>query len=126
MKPIMLIRVDARAALPVYEQIRQQIERMVVAGTLAKGSRLPTIRQLSTDLGIAKGTVAKAYGLLEAATIIESRGHKGTFVLSASKPSADAGVEAQVAADAFVVTARQAGLTLEQASECVEAAWHRF
>jgi DNA-binding transcriptional regulator YhcF (GntR family) len=47
---------------------------------LPPGSRLPTIRQLAADLGIAAGTVARAYRELEAAGIIVTRGRHGTHI----------------------------------------------
>ena len=77
----MIIAVDPNRALPVYEQVREQIKRMVASGTLQAGTRLPTIRQLATDLGLAKGTIERAYELLEADTVIEMRGREGSFVL---------------------------------------------
>ncbi len=52
----MIIAVDPDHPLPVYEQVREQVVRMVAAGTLQAGVRLPTIRQLAQDLGLAKGT----------------------------------------------------------------------
>ena len=57
----MILSVDPDRALPVYEQVREQIKRMVAAGTLQAGTRLPTIRQLAADLGLAKGTIERAY-----------------------------------------------------------------
>jgi len=120
----MILRIDARAALPVYEQIREQVTRMAVLGTLPAGTRLPTIRQLAADLGIAKGTVAKAYSLLESTAVVESRGHKGTFVLGPDRAD-DLGAAAGLrdAAEAYVVSARQAGRDLEAALEELRAAW---
>ncbi len=123
----MILRVDADLALPVYEQIREQITRMAVTGTLTEGTRMPTIRQLANDLKLAKGTVAKAYALLESSGVVESRGHKGTF-LAAIAPGeglsrkAVAG-ELGAAADAFVVAARQLGVTGDEAVAAVQRHW---
>jgi DNA-binding transcriptional regulator YhcF (GntR family) len=74
------ISVDLRSAIPPYEQIRSQISALIVTGTLQSGSRLPTVRSLAADLGIAVGTVARAYKELEAAGLIESRRRNGTVV----------------------------------------------
>lgn len=123
----MILRVDPSQALPVYEQIRQQVTRMAVTGTLAPGTRLPTIRQLAADLGLAKGTVAKAYELLELSAVVESKGHKGTFVRDLGPaPGASAGEVAdglREAAEAFVVAARQLGTELDQAHAALDDAW---
>lgn len=76
----MLMEVDHRDPTPVYEQIRGQMARMVAAGTLPAGTRLPTIRQLAADLGVAKGTVARAYEMLLRDGIAQADGRHGTVV----------------------------------------------
>lgn len=119
----MIIRIDADLALPVYEQIREQVVRMTVAGTLEEGSRLPTIRQLAKDLHLAKGTVAKAYALLEAASVVESRGHKGTFVLPLGRQThVDDGALGR-AAEAFATTSRQLGASLDDSISELRDRW---
>ncbi len=130
----MILRVDATAALPVYEQIRAQVIRMVLAGTLAPGTRLPTIRQLANDLQVAKGTVAKAYALLEEGSVIETRGRRGSFTLPPPAPPATADhppdaampVELDEAADAFVVAARQLGVDLDDATSALAHRWSQL
>ncbi|MFM9273712.1 GntR family transcriptional regulator, partial [Pseudarthrobacter sp. NKDBFgelt] len=74
------ITVDLRSATPPYEQIRSQISSLIALGALAPGSRLPTVRSLAADLGIAAGTVARAYKELEAAGLVDSRRRGGTVV----------------------------------------------
>ena len=76
----MIVTVDSDSAIPPYEQIRSQIETMVRAGTLTAGAQLPPIRRLAGDLGVASGTVARAYRELEAAEILITRGRHGTQV----------------------------------------------
>ena len=46
---------------------------------------MPTIRQLASDLKLAKGTVAKAYALLEELEVLETLGRKGSFILNPTK-----------------------------------------
>ncbi len=50
------ITVDLDSALPPYEQIRAQVASLISLGELAAGSKLPTVRALATDLGVAAGT----------------------------------------------------------------------
>ena len=122
-----LISVDPSIPLPVYEQLREQIVRMVAAGTLEAGHRLPTIRQLAADLGLAKGTVAKAYEMLESESVIATRGRKGSFVLGAPQHSeADriAGLASPI--DALVVTAKQLGADIDEVRAALDRAWDRF
>ncbi|MGO2052724.1 GntR family transcriptional regulator [Glutamicibacter sp. 287] len=74
------IFVDLDAAVPPYEQIRTQISSLISLGELPAGSKLPTVRALATDLGVASGTVARAYKELEATGLVSSRRRAGTVV----------------------------------------------
>ncbi len=76
----MIIEIDERSPLPPYEQLRSQVAAMVQAGDLTEGTRLPSIRQLANDLGVAGGTVARAYRELESAGVVHTRGRHGTVV----------------------------------------------
>jgi DNA-binding transcriptional regulator YhcF (GntR family) len=74
------VRVDTTSPVPPYEQIRAQLANLIGSGRLAEGERLPTVRQLAADLGLAAGTVARAYRELEAASLIRTRRGAGTRV----------------------------------------------
>ncbi len=65
---------------PPADQIHDQIRGLVATGLLAADERLPSVRQLAKDLGVAPGTVAKAYRALEAAGFLISRTGSGTRV----------------------------------------------
>ena len=103
------ITVDVRAATPPYEQIRSQIAAYVDAGLLAEGTRLPTMRALSADLGVATGTVARAYAELEAAGLVASRRRTGT-VVTGSRPAVPAEERLQRLADDLAAQARASGV----------------
>jgi DNA-binding transcriptional regulator YhcF (GntR family) len=120
----MMLDVDPSSALPVYEQIRQQITRMAVSGVLKPGTRLPTIRQLANDLALAKGTVAKAYALLESSSVVETRGHRGTFIVDTAHQDIDDTENGLAeAAAAFAVAARQYGVDLDTALDELRHQW---
>jgi len=76
----MIVRIDDHSAIPPYRQLVDQMLALIAAGTLPVGQRLPPVRQLAADLGLANGTVARAYRILEEADILETSGRKGTFV----------------------------------------------
>ncbi|WP_245953775.1 GntR family transcriptional regulator [Arthrobacter silvisoli] len=101
------ISVELRSAVPPYEQIRSQISSLIAIGSLAPGSRLPTVRSLAADLGIAAGTVARAYKELETAGLIESRRRNGTVVLA---PGDAPPPEVLAAVEHLAETARKAGV----------------
>lgn len=123
----MMIVVDPGVPLPVYEQIREQVVRLVASGTLGPGHRLPSIRQLASDLGLAKGTVARAYELLDAESVIETRGRSGSFVVESPAVSgADRTVALDAAAEALVVIARQVGVEIDSVRRALDEAWARI
>ena len=75
------ISVDLGSPTPPYEQIRLQISALIAAGGLTAGTRLPAVRSLAADLGLAAGTVARAYKELEQSGLIETRRRNGTVVV---------------------------------------------
>ncbi|WP_320781363.1 GntR family transcriptional regulator [Streptomyces sp. CRN 30] len=102
-----------------YEQVRAQISEQARAGTLPVGYRLPTVRGLAEQLGLAAGTVAKAYRALEADGVIETRGRNGTFVAAAGSAAER---EAAGAAAAYAERVRRLGLGEEEALAAVRDA----
>jgi DNA-binding transcriptional regulator YhcF (GntR family) len=86
-----IVRVDPASPLPAYEQLRAQIADLIAGGALAAGAQLPTIRQLATDLDLAKDTVARAYEVLERDGLVERQGRRGTTVAdrASAMPSFD-------------------------------------
>lgn len=110
------VQIDLRSPVPPFEQIRAQIAGQIAAGALHDGDRLPTVRDLASDLGVAVGTVQRAYRELEAAGQVLSRRRHGTTVLasSAAASSSDArpGRTATLtAAQELVRAARREGLS---------------
>lgn len=77
-----MISIDYKNRLPIYEQLVENIKKLVLNGLLAVDSQLPSVRQLSTDLGINPNTVQKAYMTLEQQGVLYSVPGKGSFVCS--------------------------------------------
>jgi len=111
------LAVDPSSGVPPFEQVRDGIRAQVDAGTLEAGIRLPPVRTLADDLGLAPGTVARAYKELEALGVVETRGRAGTFV-------AGSGVERSLreAASSHVACVRTLGLTDDEALDAVRRA----
>ena len=123
----MKIVVDTENGVPPWRQVHDQVIRAVTAGALPEGARLPPIRQLARDLGLASGTVARAYRELEADAVIATRGRRGTFVHSevVDEPAAHpfAADAAKASAAGYVQTVRRLGLSSQEALRLVENAW---
>ena len=113
------IVVDLEAAEPPFEQVRAQLAGLIATGRLLPGDRLPTVRALAADLGLATNTVARAYKELESAGLVETRSRAGTVVASGEHA-----VEAAlgVLAARYVAAARAAGVTDASAVEIVRRA----
>lgn len=123
---VTLLRIDAGGAVAPYEQLRSQLARMIAEGELTAGQKLPTVRQLAADLGLAANTVARCYRELEVDGIISTQGRRGTFVRSSildGNGESPVPADAQTAATQFASTARAMGLTLAETTRLVESAW---
>ena len=80
------IRIDLASPVPAYQQIVAALRALLVAGELKPGYRLPTVRQLATDLGIHHNTVAEAYRALAAEGWLDLRRRVGASVLARPAP----------------------------------------
>jgi DNA-binding transcriptional regulator YhcF (GntR family) len=109
--------VDGRSSTPIFEQLRVGVIAAVSDGRLAPGARLPTVRELAADLGLAVNTVARTYRELETAGIVETRGRNGTFV--ARRDPTDAAMAA--AARVYAEKARALGVGLALARSYLDA-----
>ncbi|MBO1413955.1 GntR family transcriptional regulator [Streptomyces sp. FH025] len=115
----MQLSVDPAAATPPYEQIRAQIAEQARSGALPAGLRLPTVRALAEELGLAAGTVARAYRELEADGVVETHGRRGTLIAATGDAAHRLAVEA---AAEFAARANRLGLSREDALAAVVTA----
>ena len=111
----LVLTLDPDDPTPPYEQLRRQLADLITAGQLSPGDRLPALRQLAGDLGVAVGTVARTYRELEQDGLLTSRRGGGTRVAAAGRtPSKDRRqLLSDMAAD-FVNRARSLGFTDEE------------
>lgn len=113
------VTLDMTAATPPYEQVRAQLAGHIRAGALRQGDKLPVVRALAADLGVATNTVARAYRELEAGGLVTTRRRVGTIVKAAASP---AGPELQRRAVALVEEARATGLSDDAVIDLVRGA----
>ena len=114
-----MLRINPKSSVPAFEQLRTNVIEQVRSGELPPGTRLPTVRKLAESLGIAPGTVARAYRELELAKIIETRGRHGSFIAATGDATQQA---AQLAAIAYLEQTARLGLTREEALAVVASA----
>jgi DNA-binding transcriptional regulator YhcF (GntR family) len=116
---IMILHVDPELPTPPYEQVRSQIAALARDGVLTAGTRLPTVRQLAGDLGVAVNTVARAYRELESAGLVRTEGRHGTFV---THRAAGVPAEAERLAARYAEETQRLGVAPVQALGLVRAA----
>jgi len=117
-----ILEVDQGSPIPPYEQLRQQITALVLANALAPGDRLPSIRQLANDLGIAGGTVARAYRELESDGVVATHGRHGTVIEGPPRGAAPHS-DLLGAARSYADAASRTGASLEDALTAVRVAY---
>ena len=101
---------DPASKMPPYAQLRSQIEALLRRGALVPGERVPPVRELAADLGLATNTVARAYRELEGAGLLVGRGRLGTFVAEAlPEPPSDTRARLAGAARTYAARARRLG-----------------
>ncbi|WP_327270855.1 GntR family transcriptional regulator [Streptomyces sp. NBC_01224] len=107
------VSVSHASPVPPYEQLRAQLADLISIGRLTQGDRLPSVRQLASDLGLANNTVVRAYRELETAGLVKSRRGSGTQVIA---PAATTDMKAKLAEHAsnYAAAARQLNATDEE------------
>lgn len=113
------LTVDPASAVPPYEQLRQSVAAAVAEGRLVAGTKLPTVRALAAQLGLAVNTVAKAYRELEQAGVVQTKSRAGTVVSAAGD---QARAKVAEAARIYANVVRANGFTDDDALRYVQAA----
>ena len=113
-----LLTINAADASPPFEQIRRQLTLLIETGELVADERLPSVRQLATDLGVSNGTVARAYRELEAAEVVTTQRGGGTRV--APRGTSGSASELEEAAQHYLDRARALGAGPDRAIQVLE------
>ena len=85
-RPSLLPPLDPKAAEPFYRQIYERFRSAIADGVLKPGDRIPSARAITKELGLSRGTIDAAYGLLAAEGYIQARGQAGTVVTPDLRP----------------------------------------
>ncbi|MBB4685452.1 GntR family transcriptional regulator [Amycolatopsis jiangsuensis] len=113
--------VDAESGVPPWRQVHDQIIRAITTGALPRDARLPPIRQLSRDLGLASGTVARVYRELETAGWVTTARARGTIVTGPAKRPEPATLLRDAATE-YALRARELGVEQATAVDAVRLA----
>ncbi|KRE36066.1 GntR family transcriptional regulator [Janibacter sp. Soil728] len=120
------VTIDLVDPTPPFEQVRRQLTLLIETGQLVTDERLPSVRQLAGDLGLATGTVARAYKELEGSGLVTTRRGAGTRVASRPESASPAAVTLlEDAATSYLARAAVLGATPEQAALALERVTRR-
>lgn len=120
-----MILLDYRDKRPIYEQMVEKLERLIVSGGLEQGSKMPSVRSLAVELAVNPNTVQRAYTLLEQEGYLYTVSGRGSFV--APEQEWRDGQISRVLADWVVMTrkVRDAGVAREVLQEQLETVYSR-
>ncbi len=76
-----MIHLNSRDPRPIYEQIMDDLRRLIISGGLAPGEKLPSVREQAARLAINPNTIQRAYRELENQGYLVTLPGKGTFVV---------------------------------------------
>ncbi len=75
-----MIVLDYRDKRPIYEQVVERLERLVVNGVLETGEKMPSVRNLAMELSVNPNTIQRAYAQLEQEGYLYTVSGRGSFV----------------------------------------------
>jgi len=119
-----VITVDTRDRKPIYEQLTENIRRLVLQGVLQPNEQLPSVRALAVELAINPNTIQKAYAELERQGITYSLPGRGSFVSdNVGELSRAQLAQTADALRAAMKAAKDAGMTRAEALALLSEAW---
>jgi GntR family transcriptional regulator len=123
----MFLHLNPQSGEPVYRQMARQLKQRIATGQLADGQQLPSVRELSAELGVNPLTVAKTYQYLERDGLVEFRRGQGTFVAAERQRFSKAQQEKLIAhaVEQLVSEALHLGLSVGQLQQLIRQSYER-
>lgn len=118
-----MIIIDYTDRRPIYEQIVERFQSLVLCGVLEKDAPLPSVRNLAMELSINPNTIQRAYTELERRGVIYAVKGKGNFVADMQPLLALREKEVKAEAERLVHKAKEAGMTRGDLNRLLDAAW---
>lgn len=109
-----LIHVNFRDARPIYQQVKEGFCRLILSGALPPGYRLPSVRELASNLAINPNTIQRAYRELEQEGYTVSVPGKGSFVCEGDQAARKRRQELLEQFDGLTLELEQLGVSREQ------------
>ncbi len=118
-----MILIDHRDRRPIYEQIIERFQQMILCGALQPGTPMPSVRSLAMELSLNPNTIQRAYQELERAGYIYTMKGKGSFVSETATAAENKRRQLQEELQVFTDKALLAGVSSQELQtmldECV-------
>ena len=118
-----MIIIDYTDRRPIYEQIVERFQSLVLCGVLEKDAPLPSVRNLAMELSINPNTIQRAYTELERRGVIYAVKGKGNFVADMQPLLALREKEVEEEAGHLIRKAKEAGMTRDELNRLLDAVW---
>ena len=106
-----IYQINPELDVPIYQQLVDAIRAAVKKGQLLSNTQLPTVQELSTRLGVARGTIKRAYDELERIGLVEKVQGRGTFISYRPEHSGSRKEQAMAAIDKLLSDLEEQGFT---------------
>lgn len=80
-----MILLDYRDKRPIYEQVEEKLEKLIVSGALETNEKMPSVRNLAMELSVNPNTIQRAYVQLEQKGYLYTVSGRGNFVAPPSE-----------------------------------------
>ncbi len=114
-----MILLDYRDKRPIYEQIVDKLERLIVGGGLEANYKMPSVRSLAMELSVNPNTIQRAYADLEQNGYIYTVSGRGSFVAHECEWRSGKLAELTKNLEEVLLKAKEAGMTMEETIEVV-------
>ena len=111
-----MLNIDFRDPRPIYEQVKENLRRLMVTGAIREGEKLPSVRVLASSLAINPNTIQRAYEALETEGYLCSIPGKGSF--AAPRSDADRARRAELREKFLALAAELCGLGVGKEELC--------
>lgn len=116
-----MILIDHRDRRPIYEQIIERFQQMILCGAMQPNASMPSVRSLAMELSLNPNTIQRAYQELERAGYIYTIKGKGSFVSDTATAAANKRMEIQREMQGTVDKALLSGISAEELPEILTA-----
>lgn len=120
-----MIIIDYTDRRPIYEQVVERFQSLVLCGVLEKDAPLPSVRNLAMELSINPNTIQRAYTELERRGVIYAVKGKGNFVADMQAVRTLREKEVKEDAGRLVQKAKEAGMSKEAFSDLMDGLWQK-